>query len=255
MRKSPAEFEGGMMKPSQLTLTFRTQEERLRKLRMKAIKARNSVQSDSENLDLEPIDALTVETKALHNTMFVILRHVDKENPPFKIQNRSLRYFLFYRQRNCDEHKWNTLAPGESRSYCWEEPMRSKKLTVRLALDPHEPAKDSFDKKSVDSEPDEVAKAVRTDRLKQILAYQYVANEERGGLGPPTTVRLEEIGFQIALPVPSFIEGVDQSTQFLNCEVDTDGGTRLLVVSDVGVENDERQKIKLRPLPECFGYL
>ena len=257
-KKSASEIEGEIIGPAELTMTFRTQEERLRKLRIKAIKARNSVNTDSEDLDFEPIDALTVETKALHNTMFVILRHADKENPLFKIQNRSLKYFLFYRQRNCEEHEWNTLAPGESRSFCWEEPMKSKKLTVRIVVDAHEPAKKPFKNKTSDNdsafahrkvgfdvEPEEVGNAVRADRLKQVLAYQYVANEERGGFGPPTTVRLEEIGFQTALPVPSFMEGLDQSTKYLNCEVDTDGGTRLLVVSDLCGELDERQRMHL----------
>ena len=254
--------EEGIIEPSQLTMTFRTQEERLRKLRIKTIIARNAVNTignfDPKHSSLEPIDSLTVETKALHNTMFVILRHANKDNPPFKIQNRSLKYFLFYRQRNCEEHEWSVLAPGESRSYCWEEPMKSKKLTVRIAIDTHEPPKESCEenvshggsnsidrKLGFETEPEEVVSAVRTDRLKQVLAYQYVDNEERGGFGLPTTVRLEEIGFQTTLPVPSFIEGLDQKTKYLNCEVDTDGGTRLLIVSDLGGEHDERQNMHL----------
>lgn len=136
--------------------------------------------------------------------------------------------------------------------------MKSKKLTVRIAVDTHEPPKESCPEKStgaasksderkVDFEFDqeEGVSAVRTDRLKQVLAYQYVHDETRGGFGLPTTVRLEEIGFRTALPVPSFLEGVDQNTKFLTCEVDTDGGTRLLVVSDLSGDHDERQKMNL----------
>jgi hypothetical protein len=258
-----SELDTEIVEPCQLTLTFRTQEERLRKLRIKATKAKKNPCNSIGNVDpghscLEPIDALTVETKAIHNTMFVILHEADKENPPFKIQNRSLKYFLFYRQRNCEEHEWNILSPGESRSYCWEEPMKSKKLTVRIAVDTHEPPKESNEEKVSDDktsaldrkvefevEPEEMTTTVRTDRLRQVLAYQYVDNEERGGLGVPTTIRLEEIGFQTALPVPSLLEGLDQNTKYLDCEVDTDGGTRLLVVSDLGSEHDERQKMHL----------
>lgn len=250
-KKSSSEFGGDIIRPSQLSLTFRTQEERLRKLRIKAIKAKHSNaigNFDPEEVDLEPIDSLTVETKALHNTMFVILRHADKENPPFKIQNRSLKYFVFYRQRNCEDHEWNTLAPGESRPYCWEEPMKTKKLTVRIAVDANDRSKEGGEEKSSEAdshfvESEDFVNNVRADRLKQVLAYQYVDNEERGGFGAPTTVRLEEIGFQTNLPVP-FLEGVDHDTKYLNCEVDTDGGTRLLVVSDFGVEHDERDKMQ-----------
>jgi len=262
-KRDTSQVDQEIVEPTPLTMTFRTQEERLRKIRIKAI-SRNSAFShaantmgdfDPESLGIEPIDTLTVETKAIHNTMFIILRNTDKENPPFKIQNRSLKYHLFYRQRNCEEHAWNILMPGESRSYSWEEPMKSKKLTVRIAVDPHEPPKEGYNnEKSIDSlsdgidhnfeyelEPEENVSAVRADRLRQLLAYQYVHNEERGGFGLPTTVRLEEIGSHAFLPVPTFVEGLDQKIKYLYCEVDTDGGTRLLVISDLCGEQDERE--------------
>ena len=254
--QSSSELDEEIIEPPPLTMTFRTQEERLRKIRLKAITARNAIGNfDSENPGLEPIDALTVETKALHNTMFVILRHANKENPPFKIQNRSLKYYLFYRQRNCEEYKWSVLAPGESQSYCWEEPMKAKKLTVRLAVDtfkesceesPLDDTSNSEEKKSeIEGDQDEGVTAVRADRLKQILAYQYVDSEKRGVFGLPTTVRLEEIGFRTTIPVPIFKDGLDQNLNYLNCEVDTDGGTRLLVVSDFGGKHDERAQMNL----------
>ena len=263
-RKQSTATESGEedIEPVHLTLTFRTQEERLRKLRIKAIKTKSSflqasqhAEKQNEDSNLEPIDALTVETKALHNTMFVIIRGDDKENPPYKIQNRSSKYFLFFRQRNCEDHDWNILMPGESTSYTWEEPMKSKKLTVRIAVDRHETPKEvnndelsigesdlTNEENSIQMVPeDKSANAVRADRLRQILAYQYVDNEERGGFGLPTTVRLEEIGFQSLLPVPSFMEALNEKMKYLHCEVDTDGGTRLLIITEFTGESDDRK--------------
>ena len=263
-RKQSTATESGEedIEPVHLTLTFRTQEERLRKLRIKAIKTKSSflqasqhAEKQNEDSNLEPIDALTVETKALHNTMFVIIRGDDKENPPYKIQNRSSKYFLFFRQRNCEDHDWNILMPGESTSYTWEEPMKSKKLTVRIAVDRHETPKEvnndelstsesdlTNEENSIQMVPeDKSANAVRADRLRQILAYQYVDNEERGGFGLPTTVRLEEIGFKSLLPVPSFLEALNEKMKYLHCEVDTDGGTRLLIITEFTGESDDRK--------------
>ena len=263
-RKQSTATESGEedIEPVHLTLTFRTQEERLRKLRIKAIKTKSSflqasqhAEKQNEDSNLEPIDALTVETKALHNTMFVIIRGDDKENPPYKIQNRSSKYFLFFRQRNCEDHDWNILMPGESTSYTWEEPMKSKKLTVRIAVDRHETPKEVNNDELSTSESDltneensiqmvledKSANAVRADRLRQILAYQYVDNEERGGFGLPTTVRLEEIGFKSLLPVPSFLEALNEKMKYLHCEVDTDGGTRLLIITEFTGESDDRK--------------
>ncbi|KAG7355258.1 vacuolar-sorting-associated protein 13 C-terminal domain containing protein [Nitzschia inconspicua] len=260
-------------KPPPLTLTFRTQEERLRKLRMKAGKgpgsssahvSKNSSDALKNSDDFAGsfntfgnVDSVNVELKSLNNTMFVILREEDKQNPIYRIQNRSMNYTLLYRQRHCEGHPWNVLLPGESQPYCWEEPMRSKKLTVRVALISKKLLKANV-KESSSSENtiaevktgqlsegashrrQEEKKAARSARLRQALAYQYVDNEERSGFGPTVTVRLEEIGFQSLLPLPANEVG-RTGRDFLNCEVDTDGGTRLLIVSeDYGSNNETR---------------
>ena len=273
--------DGNVAKPAQLTLTFRTLEERLRKLRLKASRddglnrsrhnplrpglergmsartlqsatdQQNSIESEAE------VDSISVEMKSLHNTMFVILRPQDKENPLFRIQNRSINHIVFYRQRGCDGHPWNQLMPGESLPYAWEEPMRSKKLTVRVAAKSQDLLKADFqgsshdlsDLESVDNdEPEFVTSAdqekqtARAARLRQSLAYQFVDTEERGGYGPSIVIKLEEIGYRNFLPVPSK-EGGRKRRKFLNCEVDTDGGTRLLVVSDDSNAEDERSTL------------
>lgn len=277
----------GHVQQTQLTLTFRTLEERLRKLRTRADPGehQNSQEGDGELVrhlphqfsdDEAGYQVFSVEMKSLHNTMFVILRETDHENPPFRIQNRSINHIVFFRQRGCDGHPWNILLPGESIPYSWEEPMRSKKLTVRVAHKSQDVFKvNSGDASSMDESISGVAmeqetevdiaaatehekQAARVARLRQALAYQYVDTEERGGYGPSITVRLEEIGFRAFLPIPSTETGrnAHRRRKFLNCEVDTDGGTRLLIVSDDVGTTDDRNVLNshLETLKKQIAY-
>jgi C2 domain len=73
--------------------------------------------------------------------------------------------------------------------------------------------------------------------LKQVLSAHYVDSEERGGFGAVRTVKLEEIGFHDLLPCPGVRDATRSNSGhdphcFLNGQVDTDGATRVLVVSD-----------------------
>ena len=277
--------EVDLTKAAQLTLTFRTLEERLRKLRVKA--GRNETLSPSHynpvrsglaatpsalNIDqksprqpqsMPEIEGLNVELKSIHNTMFVILRERDDENPKFRIQNRSMNHIVFYRQRGCNGHPWNQLMPGESLPYSWEEPIKAKKLIVRVAaksqdiskLDVltssrHESISElasdcNFENEVAVSSADQEKHLARAARVKQALAYQFVDTEETRQYGPSITVRLEEIGYRTLLPVPLKESGRNAMGRrnFLNCEVDTDGGTRLLVVSDDSGSEDERSML------------
>jgi hypothetical protein len=289
-----------LSKSPQLTLTFRTLEERLRKLRLKAgrdnwspspqegtlargaerMASQKSLQRGTEKpasqksqirsptksreTTTTQMGDINVEMKSLHNTMFVILRNQNVENPPFRIQNRSIHYIVFFRQRGCDGHPWNYVKPGESLPYSWEEPMKTKKLTVRVAASSQDVFKIDCQNSShsgslsnldlLDLNPesdvnvsttDQEKRRARTARLRQSLAYQFVDTEERGGFGPSITVRLEEIGYRNFLPVPSKDVARSQRVRrnHLNCEVDTDGGTRLLVVSDDTGSEDERSML------------
>lgn len=256
--------ETGDITSTQMVLTFRTLEERLRKLRLRGNSKntpRNQIIDGSQCNDQSPVkhessetEILKVETKSIHNTMFIILRGPDEENPPFRLQNRTLKNVICFRQRGCEGHPWSFLFPGESQSYSWEEPMKSKKLTVRVAAKSQnissipederltfEPSGSTeIDPRLASSESEN--KSARIARLKQTLAYQYVDSEESGGFGPPISVRLEEIGSKAWLPVPSSDSGrqLHRHQTFLNCEVDTDGGTRLLIISESTVAEDDR---------------
>lgn len=255
--------EEKLAQPVQLTLTFRTFEERLRKLRSKAGNGEGNLnlnlaqrRASGDAIDHDPLDGISVEMKSWHNTMFVVIKEQDRTNPMFRISNQSINHIVFYRQRGCDGHPWNHLIPGQSKIYSWEEPMKSKKLSVRVAAKSQDIFKlddmagshsekfsdvDSatFDREAGPTAPiDQDKLGVGASRLRQAFSQQYVNNEERGGYGPSISVRLEEIGYRSLLPVQS--KEIGKARQYLSCEVDTDGLTRQLIVSDDSGTLDER---------------
>jgi hypothetical protein len=135
--------------------------------------------------------------------------------------------------------------------------MRSKKLTVRVAIQSyrsliHQQTSSlqnndlvATSEHSVSSDSPgrhEEKNATRSVRLRQAIAFRYINNAERAGFGPTVTVRLVEIGFKSLLP-PLAKELGKPESNFLNCEVDTDGRTRLLIVSDDSGSSNETMSI------------
>lgn len=254
--------------PPQIVLTFRTLEEQYRRVRVKASaghvsrnlsmleahsRDRNGITSEgilpSTEKAVDKHPDIKVEMRAIHNSIFVVVRKQDTERPPYKIENRAINHFILFRQRGCDGFAWNILHPGESAVYTWEEPMRTHKLSVRVGLlDVHYLEEDENDNETTSSnteqESSELDKmervAARRARLKQLLSSQYVETEDQSGFGTSTTVKLEEIGFKCELPCPPLRKGVyNSSEQVLNCYIDSDGGTRVLIVSnDKGHEEE-----------------
>ena len=251
-----------------MVLTFRTLEERLRRLRMKAAKnsamnhtgragggtggvdSASQASHQGDNGITRAIGGLRVEMKPLHHSMFVVIQKEDPDNPPFRIENRSLNHTIFYRQRGCEGHSWNNLKPGQSQAYSWEEPMRQKRLAVRASRDglflSRPESEFAADENSVHSFRSDGAsrevehRAARSATLRQLLSFhQYIEDEEQGRFGTSTTVKLEEIGYRGLLSCPSSKEDSDSHKTRLNVEVETDGATRILVVSDEIFHDDE----------------
>jgi hypothetical protein len=276
---------------TKVVLTFRTLEERLRRVRIKALKARrvNAVrQGDthpevptpgteesealssegavSRSMDQENSSAcIKVDMRMLHNTAFVVVRPPELESPPFRIENRAIDHIVFFRQRSCSSYPWNQVMPGESLAYTWEEPLRPRKLIVRVgpsnAIVPveHAGAQKQGEPSSNHggADPDleqekaqadkERRRRTRSKRLKQLLTTQYVENEEEGGLGVSVSVKLEVIGFADILPCPKASDSDASSPRdddHLNCYVDTDGITRVLIITDKNEKEDDRTDIE-----------
>eukprot|EP00986_Skeletonema_menzelii_P013165 scaffold7491_cov142-Skeletonema_menzelii.AAC.16 len=182
-------------------------------------------QSDINILPHESSKDILVDTNFLYQTILVNVKEPDLSDPLHKIINRSSSWDIYYRQRACDCHPWKCLSPGESASYTWEEPMKPKKLSVRVG-----PGEwDSRDNCST-------AGTIERKKKRPIFSVHFVENEEQGHFGATKTVKLEEIGYMDKLPCPAKGEGGKTSTDGLDgglhCYVDTEGATRVLIISD-----------------------
>jgi hypothetical protein len=202
-----------------LVLTFRTFEERMRRIRYKALKARRIstiVRGSSTSRDTRPNpygsrvddvddpvhtlsenqissfrkteDKLKVELKVLHQSIFIFVRPFEIENPPYRIDNRAMNHSIYFRQRGCDGHPWNCLPPGESMAYVWEEPMRPRKLTVRVGM--------------VGSALD----GVKTQDSERIIEDQVMVNSERPPTEDPSESTKKKPSHGIKFLSPNFVE-------------------------------------------------
>ena len=232
-----------------MTLTFLTLEERLRRLRRAAVSKdaskamgsrRRAMSNDSEMMQLgadehheEHSDLskeLLVDMKFLFQSVFVFLRAPDPKDPPHRVINRSLHWKIYYRQRGCDAHPWQCLSPGESAAYTWEEPLKAKKLSVRVGVGEWIAGELGKHDRIAMGDTFEGTKKSRTP----LFSFQFIQNEEQGHFGAIKTVKLEEIGYFDKLPCPArgYKGSNNEMESSLCCQVDTEGATRVLIVSD-----------------------
>lgn len=249
-----------------LALTFRTVEERLRRVRLKAARVDDSAASaaaveqgvasngsPADSLDTIAEDDpgtkprpcyLKVELRTLQHSLFLLLR--EEKQVPYQVHNRSIRSTIYYRQKGCDGHPWQLLKPGQTAEYAWEEPLRPKRLTFRVSYETIfslDGFPDSFPADSGQTELDDV----RTERdgsssLKSMgLFIRKAKDEEDVMFSVPIVVRLEEIGFRESLKCPVGVQpkGAEPvQSRYLVLEVEVIGTTRVLVVQDKSSKDD-----------------
>lgn len=241
-------------------LTFRTLEERRRKVRLKAANAggerpqtKFNAMIDQENSPYSVLSAsdeakksniyIQAELKTLSRSsvgMFLVLR--DKADAPFEIHNQAITSTIYYRQRGCNHHVWQSLKPGQSNSYSWDEPLKPKRLMVRVASDW---TFDFGDDELRHALPDNIAwssKFAEADRSSRRRPFR-LFKEEDAVFSPSISIRLEEIGYEEFLPIQSLGARKDNKSpvKYLKFEGDVEGGARVLVVKDVSGEQGEHQ--------------
>ncbi|KAL7555284.1 hypothetical protein ACHAWF_018921 [Thalassiosira exigua] len=224
-----------------VTLTFLTLEERLRRLRRAAVSknsvvpSRDGTRAQNNIDDLQEVDhaaslggsskQLFIELKFFHQSMFVFIREPDPNNPPHRIINRSLHWVIYYRQKGCASHAWKSLSPGESADYTWAEPLKATKLSVRVGMT--DDVRCRLQKQNI------LAAEGSSKTRRPLFQFQFIENEEQGHFGPTKSVKLVDIGSEVKLPCPA-------CENYLSCQVDTEGATRVLKISDdVQLSNDE----------------
>lgn len=140
-------------------LTFRTVEEKLRLIRESALQnvqrasneRRRAVVGSAttrlisspaisrsrvamlENSPEQDCVALRVELRQVESSTMIMVSEMTAEfNTEYKIENKSVCYRIHYKQRGIAGSSWNTLNPGESCSYVWEDPFKPHKLVVHV---------------------------------------------------------------------------------------------------------------------------
>ena len=241
-----------------LTLVFQTLEHRMKKLRGKALGRKNTGsrkrghslnssrtrnesglhkeiyrtnQNDSVRLTSKrPRDeeengiehnkeTIQVSMKHLNQSIFVFVHKLNL-SIPYKIENRSLDFIIYFRQRGCEHHQWNKLPPGDSLDYSWEEPMKPQKLTIRVGTKQHK----------------RIFKDRSSRGMKNSLPFNIVDSEDHAGFGASRSLKLDEIGYIDSLPCPIIQDSTKNQNEigfsFLHCQITAEGKTKKLVVSD-----------------------
>jgi len=169
-------------------------------------------------------DSIQVTMKHLNQSIFVLV-HRPNTHVPYRVENRSLKHIIYFRQRGCEQHKWISLPPGDSVDYVWEEPMKPHKLTVRVGSQ----------RKTIDD---------KSATPRKFMRFNIIESEDQeGGFGAARTVKLDEIGFHELLPCPGKPEAKAKRIEdtgnisceagaYLHCRVDTKGKTRMLIISE-----------------------
>lgn len=219
-----------------LTLEFQTLEYRMKKLRDRALlhkkgrrRKKHPIAGDngdktacenikkyipSEEKSYREKDSkqkeyqIHVNLKLLNQSLFVFVNDSNGTSP-YRVENRSLNHYIYFRQRACDSHRWHALAPCKSSNYTWEEPLKPNKLLIKVGVQHASMKKDNTDTR---------------------LSFSMIESEDQGGFGPTKTIKLDEVGFECAVPCPE--KGLSKEMSFLHCTVDTDGATRVLIISD-----------------------
>ena len=236
-----------------LVLTFRSYEERMRRERN-----HKSRENDSESTRFREMkfkscpptfstsqanhvssfteSALEVSMNVLKQSIYVHVKPFDFKNPPYFIENRSPNRTVYFRQRGCDGHPWSVLAPGSRCCYMWEEPLKPKKLSVRVGPESVISSNANVPNVRLSVPPNSVGNNIA--RAKKVRTR--AENEENGIFGPNRSIKLEEIGFADVLPCP-VLNG--SPSQNLFCRIDTKGETRVLIISDSQNSVDEIRSI------------
>ena len=109
---------------------------------------KGSVQSRKPNVDKSSIESaammiqpyedkgsipITVEMRVVDSSVFMILTELDTSaRPEYRVVNNSHCNIIHYRQKSVRDGWWQSLEPGMSAPYIWDNPIKSHKLLIRI---------------------------------------------------------------------------------------------------------------------------
>lgn len=92
----------------------------------------NLSDNNTNNNDLSEM-SVRLEMRPMDATVFMILSEYDKTSrPEYRIENQSACHVIEYKQKGAALGRWESLDPGCSASYIWENPFKPHKLLVRV---------------------------------------------------------------------------------------------------------------------------
>ena len=238
-----------------VVLTFRTVEERIRHVMIKAAttdttnyqsleysdtgNASNVSRNGDKNESGFFIKAELKNYPRSHLGLFLVLR--EESTAPYELLNQSVMYTIYFRQRECSHLKWQSLKPGESRRYAWDEPLKPKKLIVRVD------SQNVFAHKGNSSISFQASDASIPLRSEEDVYYPKVA-----------LVPLDEVGYHELLSLhDSTVKNGNLNLPFccLQFDVDVSRNYRVLVVRDVpSVESHNQMTLWLGEFNEQLQH-
>jgi hypothetical protein len=74
---------------------------------------------------------LRVELRQVESSAMIFVQELGTHvNAEYRVENKSVCYKLFYKQKGIAGNNWLMLNPGQSRSFVWEDPFKPHKLLV-----------------------------------------------------------------------------------------------------------------------------
>jgi hypothetical protein len=240
-------FEGAMqMMKSKLlrsncTLKLRTVEEKLRLMRDMAFQQIQRKESDrrrgpglqphpSSKLSLssslwsdsyEGKESVTVrvELRQAESSIVLLASEMDVDKmEEYRIENQTVSYKLYYRQRAVVGSYWKCLYPGQSCNYVWEDPFKPHRLFVHVGESILSPS-DYRNTTKFDDNGEMGLKGKGDDSLGTYLSYLSGMKSESA-----VVINFDEIGFVEELPVQK------PETKLQAC-IRSEGPTKVLVIS------------------------
>ena len=163
---------------------------------------------------------LRVELRQVEASAMILVQELGpKVSAEYRIENKSVCYKLYYKQKGIVGNSWIMLNPGQSRSYVWEDPFKPHKLLVHSGDNVLSPSNNLAHITS------EQAGAFLTKRNGEDMVSAYWGYLAGINADQATVVNLDEIGSKEALFVSK------QTDLKMVATVKSEGPTKILLIT------------------------
>jgi hypothetical protein len=218
-------------------IKLRTVEEKLRLMRDSAFKQIRKTEIDRKKVPTSPLSkggtspvdlkpgevkdtlSIRVELRQVESSVVILASELDRDKmEEYRIENQSVSYKLYFRQKGIPGDRWKCVDPGQTCSYIWEDPFKPHRLAIHVGENILCPS--DFRNAMRFQDAGEIgSKGKGDDSLGVYLSYLSGMKTDTA-----TIVNLDEIGFLEMLPV-------QKSDNRLIATIRSEGPTKVLVLS------------------------